>query len=703
MTTKTEESAASSPVARTTPPAAPELAALIESGRIAQLIVDHVQEGVMVLDRELRYRFWNPFMEKVTGQQAAEVMGRYAPDVHPFLKESGLQVLLERTLAGRASSATDIPYAQKRSNWSGYLSASLTPLRGAGEAVVGVIVLLHDTTRRKRQEEAAAAQESRYRPLFEENPQPMWVHDVETLAFLAVNDAALRHYGWTREEFLFMTLNDVLAPADMVSAPRQRGAFQGLVDETHLWRHRLKDGKIIDVEVYSHVVSFAGRRAVLMLANDVSERLKAQQRLREDELKYRTLIEAADVAIFLVDGQTGRILEANRRAESLLGLPRHQIVGLLQEDLSPPELVAAARRAAPQQELPYPGATRLAYVWHRAGRRIPVDIISSMMELGGRRVVQSMYRDITERWRTEESLARRTRQLEVLARANRQINAVLQVAAVQRTLVAAAQEMIQAGGGMAGLRVGQEMVFSEYWSNGQGRAVNYCFKPGQGVAGYVLATKLIYCSNDAAQDPLVLPELQCAFDLHNLVNVPILNRTGELLGCLEVHNTEHELPIEDSDLTMLELLAAGAAVAIENTRTLALHAATLESVADGLLVVDLQGKMVSFNQRFVRMWHIPKEIVDSREDEQALACVLSQLKNPADFLAKVKQLYSTPEAESRDLLEFKDGRVFERNSSPQRVGTEVVGRVWSFRDVTAPAQAKPGRAKRRSARQTPGQ
>jgi len=126
----------------------------------------------------------------------------------------------------------------------------------------------------------------------------------------------------------------------------------------------------------------------------------------------------------------------------------------------------------------------------------------------------------------------------------------------------------------------------------------------------------------------------------------------------------------------------------EIKQTLSLLNATLESTADGILVVDREGKIESFNQKFVQMWRIPNSIIMAHDDNQALAFVLDQLKDPEGFLAKVKELYTQSEAESFDLLEFKDGRCFERYSLPQRIGEQCVGRVWSFRDVTERKKAE---------------
>jgi len=110
--------------------------------------------------------------------------------------------------------------------------------------------------------------------------------------------------------------------------------------------------------------------------------------------------------------------------------------------------------------------------------------------------------------------------------------------------------------------------------------------------------------------------------------------------------------------------------------------ATLDATADGILVVDIRGKITRFNKRFVQLWRIPQSILDEGNDAAAISFVLSQLRDPDAFVAKVRELYGKPDSESFDVLEFIDGRVFERFSIPQQAGDIAVGRVWSFRDVT---------------------
>ncbi len=148
--------------------------------------------------------------------------------------------------------------------------------------------------------------------------------------------------------------------------------------------------------------------------------------------------------------------------------------------------------------------------------------------------------------------------------------------------------------------------------------------------------------------------------------VPILDAAGALLGYRGA----------DMDVTKRKWAEE------EREQSLSLLEATLESTADGILVVDAQGRVAAYNHRFLELWRIPEDLAKLKDDAKLLSYVVSQLSDPAGFLAKVQDLYAHPREESYDLIEFDDGRCFERLSRPQIVNQRVMGRVWSFRDIT---------------------
>jgi diguanylate cyclase (GGDEF)-like protein/PAS domain S-box-containing protein len=177
---------------------------------------------------------------------------------------------------------------------------------------------------------------------------------------------------------------------------------------------------------------------------------------------------------------------------------------------------------------------------------------------------------------------------------------------------------------------------------------------------------------------------------------------GDTLRRRSIRNSEYEFRAKSGDTVELTLTvspvtlhgeAAGAVIIgrdlrarkraeSDTRRALRLLESTLQSTADGILVVGEGGKILSYNQRFADMWRIPKDVLESHDDPKAIAHVLEQLADPADFVRTVENVYAQPEAESFDHLEFKDGRRFERYSIGRYI-EEMPVRVWSFRDVTA--------------------
>ncbi|MCU1281594.1 MAG: hypothetical protein JWM53_5140 [bacterium] len=122
-------------------------------------------------------------------------------------------------------------------------------------------------------------------------------------------------------------------------------------------------------------------------------------------------------------------------------------------------------------------------------------------------------------------------------------------------------------------------------------------------------------------------------------------------------------------------------------QSMSLLRATLDATTDGILVVDNGGRIIDFNRRFAEMWNVPADVMAPRDDAQVLAVVVAQVRDPDAFLAKVRLLYAEPTSVSHDVIEFRDGRIYERDSRPQVVDGVTVGRVWSFRDVSVERRA----------------
>ena len=162
------------------------------------------------------------------------------------------------------------------------------------DALASVADLISQGIERKRAEEGLRESEERYRLLFESNPQPMWVYDLETLAFLAVNESAVHHYGYSREDFLAMTIKDIRPAEDMPALYDSVARSSEGVDAAGIWRHLKKDGTIIEVEITSHLLVFDDRRAELILAHDITERnrLKAALLASEEQLRQSQKLEA---------------------------------------------------------------------------------------------------------------------------------------------------------------------------------------------------------------------------------------------------------------------------------------------------------------------------------------------------------------------------------------------------------------------------
>ncbi len=210
------------------------------------------------------------------------------------------------------------------------VSLSARVLKNSQGERIGAEGIIRDITYRKRLEQNLRESEERCRIFFENSPFPMWVIDSETFQFLAVNQAAIEHYGYSRDEFLKMEIRDIRPPEDvpLLENRLQKVPFHsnpGLRRQGS-WRHRTKEGKIIHVDIGGVDFIYDNRKATLVVANDITERTSAERALRESEKKYRNLVENTPALICTHDLE-GYLISVNPAGLELFGLLPSQMLG----------------------------------------------------------------------------------------------------------------------------------------------------------------------------------------------------------------------------------------------------------------------------------------------------------------------------------------------------------------------------------------
>ncbi len=378
-----------------------------------QLVLDNIEELVYVarspdgpMDQEV-IQFISGNVRKITGCEPQEILEDPAlwfrlihPDDIDRLSAS------TRELYATGNGATrEYRVLHREDNRYRWIEDRAVPRRDATGRIVGLFGVARDITGRKLVEEQLRASEQRYRMLFEENPYPMWVFDRSTLRFLAVNDAAVSHYGYSREEFLSLKVTDIRPPEDVPRLMENLALNIEGIDRAGIWRHLKKDGTVIDVEITSHRISFEGRDAELVLSVDITERLRAERAAEESKLRYREVVEQAVDIIFTVD-DAGNFTYANPAALQNSGYSLEELLSMSYLDVVLPEFRTRMSRHYLRQTLEktpvtyteFPFRTKTGHVkWYGQNTTL-------LMEEGRVRGYHVIARDITERKEIEEQL-----------------------------------------------------------------------------------------------------------------------------------------------------------------------------------------------------------------------------------------------------------------------------------------------------------
>lgn len=406
---------------------------LKDSEEQIQTIFNSAPDAVIVIDSDDIIMRWNPVAASTFGWKEAEVRGKHlhevlVPERYRERHLAGMQRFIKTGQPMILYQTVEMP-ALRRDHTEVDIELTISPARVNDQYLF--IAFLRDITERKKQSaeirqlntaleqrvlertEQLELSEKKYRHLFQNNPMALWVLDADTLNFIDVNESALKLYGYSREEFLSMSSID-LRPEEEKSRYQFLDRSRPGTQNTGIWKHKKKDGSIIHSEVIVHEIEFHGKAARLVLANDVTDKVKALQELQISEARFRRIFDSKMIG-FLFWDKHGKIVEANNVFLEMVGYSRDEFrKGLiLLPEMTAPEYKDAEEAAL--QQLKSGGVCEpfeKEYI-RKDGTRIPVVVGAADISDNGTVMGVSFVMDISQRKKMEQEILELNRDLEV--------------------------------------------------------------------------------------------------------------------------------------------------------------------------------------------------------------------------------------------------------------------------------------------------
>lgn len=735
-------------------------------------LVEFCPEAIAVYS-EGKFIYINPAGTKLLGAKTPqEIIGKPIVDIlHPDDRKT----IPDRTLPSFENRKNTEILEQRFLRLDGEIvNVEVTGIPTVYEGKPAIQVVIRDISDRKRAEAELRESRERYRAVFTESSDGIYLVDVDSKHILEVNPAICQLLGYTAEEMLGLTLYDIV-PLDKETIDR---SAEQILAEKHLLitevYNRHKNGSLVNVEVNLSLISYSGKQVVCAVIRDVTERKKAQDALRESEARLQAILDYCPSAIFLKDLE-GRYIKSNRRTEISIGLTKEEIIGKTDYDFFTTELADIFRdtdrqlltsgvpitleQAVPENGDLHAFMTTKFLIYDSAG--VPSAICGIAAE-------------ITERVRAEEALRQSEEKYRRIIETTSdgiwsidpQGNTVFVNSKMAEMLGCTIDEMLG--------KSAFEFIDEEWQAEAKNRIERCCqgiqeskdfkFRRKNGSELWALLSTNSICDRDGkvvhclgmladitarkqAEEALqkseatnrallnAIPDLMIRMakdgtylDFRPAKNFPVIMPSHDMRGknlfeimppefakqrmyyveqaiaTEEPQIYEYEMSIDgkvsyeearivvsgkDEVLVIVRDISDRQAALRERKkaeekleRSLSLLRGTLEATADGIIVNYNDGGIATFNQKFLEMWGMPESRVESGETRQVLEFLLTQVKEPESFLARVKELFSQPQVVGYDTIELKDGRIFERYSLPQQLVAGKSARVCSFRDIT---------------------
>ena len=626
-------------------------------------IVESSNDAIITLDMADNVTDWNKGAERIFGYAKAEMIGRPVTVLSPDPDKAGSLAILEKVHRGIHLEHVETRRRRKDGEIVD-ISLTLSPLKDHDDRMIGSSGTAHDITGRKKAEaeirelnrqleRRAQASEAKYQLLFDNIDDTVLLHDAQG-NFLDINRGGLTRLGYSKDEVLGMNLAQFDAPEAAEKIPENMAALLKTGHTVFESVQRRKDGAGVPVEVSAMTIDINGKQAILSVSRDMTARKAAAAALHASEEKYRKLVETTATGYLILDWQ-GRVADANAEYVRMTG---HKELGeILGRSVT--EWTAdheKQRNAEAVARCLKDGFIRNLLIDYadKSGRITPIEINATVEGKGKELHIVSLCRDITARKLAEAALRESENKYRLLVEGT---NDVVYSASAEGVLTYISPQISRYGWSPEEL-IGQSITYVIADEDKEKVAADFA--------------ETLRSGSENITEFRVLTKARKTVWFSDNGKVKQDDR-GNITGAAGVL-----LDITDRKLAERELQRKSAILQTQQ-----------DSSIDGILMVEKDQTILNYNKRFVEIWGIPQEVMDSRSDERAIGAVLSKLADPEGFLTLVRHLYTHNEQTSRDELLLKDGRILDRYSSGIfGPGDEYYGRIWYFRDVTERRQAE---------------
>jgi len=587
--------------------------------------------------KPIDYRFLdvNPTFERLTGLKKEDLIGRSVLEVMPGTEKHWIETYGKVALTGEPTFFEEYSVELKKH----------FEVRAFRTAVNQFGCIFADITERKQAEDALRISEERYRCLVENANEAITVAQEGMLKF--VNRKTCEITGYSVQELTSNPFPEFIYPEDRdMVVQRHLNRFKKQVSQSrYSFRFKAKNGSVRWVEIDAVLIDWYGKPATLNFLTDITDRKRTEEELRENEERYRSYVNSAPYGVFISD-EKGKYLQVNPMACKITGYNESELLQMSIPDLLPVDVLDCGFNHFRRLEADCHAFIEIPFLTKKGERRIWA---VTATKLSDKRFL-GFVDDITLRKKSEENL----RQSEL------RLRTIFETSSAGIIIVDTNGRISQANKCMA-------EMFACPLESMIGTPYPVFIHPDERQDGMDIMQAMLENRSDSVFTERHYLRADGS-DFWGYINGRrMVGSNGELIGLLGIISDISDRKRVEDDLRWKT----------------AILEAQVETSLDGILVVDRQGQRILTNQRLLNMWNVPEEVRNEKDDEALLQYVVGKTKNPEKFLARVNYLYGHPEETSQDEIEFKDGMVLDRYSSPvvDRDGN-YYGRIWIFHDIT---------------------